>query len=95
MFFVAAGAAQTPKIGDFRGAQKPCITNPSAWRIAAVLDGFREVSNRMEIWVGLMEGFWYLACWDRTTQSHEPALESVSRGNFGRFMKRVSSRCWW
>ena len=27
--FGATGAAQTPKIGDFRPAQKPCIKNPS------------------------------------------------------------------
>ncbi len=27
----AAGAAQTPKINDFRPAQKPCIKNPSAY----------------------------------------------------------------
>ncbi len=25
----AAGAVQTPKVGDFRPAQKPCIENPS------------------------------------------------------------------
>ena len=29
IFFGAAGAAKTPKIGDFRPAQKPCIENPS------------------------------------------------------------------
>jgi hypothetical protein len=29
MVFGAAGASQTPKIDDFRPAQKPCIKNPS------------------------------------------------------------------
>ncbi len=28
MVFPAAGAAQTPKIGDFWSAQKPCFKNP-------------------------------------------------------------------
>ncbi len=29
VFFGSAGAVQTPKVGDFRPARKPCIKNPS------------------------------------------------------------------
>ncbi len=37
-------------------------------------------------WVGLMGGFYIFAFGDRTGYRFEMALESVFRGNFGRFM---------
>ncbi len=58
--------------------------------------GTREVCTCSEgCWVGLMEGFYISVFGDRTENRHEMALESVSRGNFGRFMKRFLSRGRW
>ncbi len=41
-WFPGPGAAQTPKIDDFRPAQKSCIKNPSVWNGA---HGFKLVSR--------------------------------------------------
>ncbi len=62
LVFGTAGAAQTPKIGDPRPAQKPCMNNPSVlWRGTLNLSRGHRASRRISGSEGSRSGF--LAKW--------------------------------